>query len=88
MERVTIEYAREHLDELIARAVKGEDVQIADPKHGDVQLLAIAKQQRRAFAPLRADRIPGQLTGKMKVPKRLMEPMSEEELRDWYGDDT
>ncbi len=39
------------------------------------------------FVPLAEKRIPGQLKGKMQVPARLMEPMTEEELRDWYGDD-
>ncbi len=87
MERVTLDYAREHLDELIERAAKGEDVQIADPKHGNLQLLPVSRQPRKAFVPLQADRTPGLLTGKMKVPERLLEPMSEDELRDWYGDD-
>ncbi len=39
------------------------------------------------FVPLATKRVPGQLKGKMQVPARLMESMSEEELRDWYGDD-
>jgi hypothetical protein len=39
------------------------------------------------FVPLAKDRVPGRLKGKMKVPTRLMEPMTEEELKDWYGGD-
>jgi len=39
------------------------------------------------FVPVAKDRVPGRLKGKMKVPERLMEPMTEEELRDWYGAD-
>ena len=39
------------------------------------------------FVPLKEPRKLGHLKGKMQVPERLMEPMSEEELKDWYGDD-
>jgi hypothetical protein len=39
------------------------------------------------FLPLAKKRTPGQLKGKMQVPARLMELISEDELRDWYGDD-
>jgi hypothetical protein len=39
------------------------------------------------FRPLTKDPVPGRLKGKVKVPERLMEPMSAQELRDWYGDD-
>ena len=39
------------------------------------------------FVPLAKDRTPGRLKGKMRVPARLMEPMTDEELKDWYGDD-
>jgi hypothetical protein len=39
------------------------------------------------FVPLAKDRVPGRFKGKMQVPARLMEPMTDEELRDWYGDD-
>ena len=39
------------------------------------------------FVPLKEPRKLGQLAGKMQVPARLMEPMTDDELRDWYGDD-
>jgi hypothetical protein len=39
------------------------------------------------FVPLEGKRQLGHLRGKLKVPERLMEPMDEQELRDWYGDD-
>ena len=39
------------------------------------------------FAPLAKDRTPGRLKDKVQVPARLMEPMTDEELKDWYGDD-
>ena len=95
MEDVTIAHAKEHLEELIARAARGEEVHIADPKLGKVRLSPVREPDLFAaratdfmepFVPLAENRRPGHLKGKMKVPARLMEPMSEEELRDWYGD--
>ena len=96
MEDVSLSHAKEHLEELIERARRCEDMRIVDPACGRVR--QVAEQQPDLFAarvtdtmppfvPLAENRKPGQLKGKMQVPARLMEPMSEEELRDWYGDD-
>lgn len=97
MEDISIAHAREHLDELIARAQGGEVVVISDPKLGDVRIVPQPRQPdllaRRVtdtmppFVPLKEKRRLGHLEGKMTVPARLMEPMTEDELRDWYGDD-
>ena len=96
MEDVTLSHAKEHLEDLIARAAQGEDVRISDPRLGTVRLAPVtpisAHSERvtdtmAPFVPLAHKRKLGLLTGKMVVPARLMEPMSEEELRDWYGDD-
>jgi prevent-host-death family protein len=116
MDTVSLKDAKEHLEELLDRAARGEDVRIADARHGTVRLLPVgapavaasssATATQRPFVPLAEDRVPGRLTdalepfvpvegqrplgrlkGRMQIPARLMEPMSEEELRDWYGDD-
>lgn len=101
MEDVDLRYAKEHLEELIERAARGEDVRISGSRLGPVRLQPVRQSTDRPpdvlaarvtdtmepFVPLAQDRVPGSLTGKMKVPARLMEPMSEAELRDWYGDD-
>lgn len=96
MENVTLAHAKEHLEELMSRAAHGEDVLISDPKLGTVRLAPVSPTAPRAkrvtdtmdpFVPLAQDRVAGRLEGKMQVPARLMEPMSEEDLRDWYGDD-
>lgn len=82
MDRYDLEYAREHLAELIERASKGEEVTIRDPAHGDVRFKLVpagADERRRPRL--------GLLEGKMKVPERLFEPLSEEELKDWYGEE-
>jgi antitoxin (DNA-binding transcriptional repressor) of toxin-antitoxin stability system len=98
MEQVTLAEAKEHLDDLLQRAARGEDVRIADPKFGTVKLQPVINvpdvtaprvtDTMPPFVPLKKKRVPGRLAGVMQVPARLMEPMSAEELRDWYGDDS
>jgi antitoxin (DNA-binding transcriptional repressor) of toxin-antitoxin stability system len=96
MEDVSLAHAKDHLEELIRRAAKGEDIRISDTELGTVRLTPIripdvlaprVTDTMEPFVALGRDRVPGRLKGKMKVPARLMEPMTEEELRDWYGDD-
>ena len=97
MEDVDLRHAKEHLEELVERAARGEDVRITDPKLGTVRLTAVrcepdvlaprVTDTMEPFVPLAKNRELGRLEGKMQVPARLMEPMSEAELRDWYGDD-
>jgi antitoxin (DNA-binding transcriptional repressor) of toxin-antitoxin stability system len=83
MEDVSIAHAKEHLEDLVARAARGEDVSIVDPKVGKVKLTSAGNGASHPRKPRRL----GLLEGKMKVPARLMEPMSREELADWYGSD-
>ena len=90
MEDVSIAEAKEQLEDLVQRAARGEEVRITDPKLGSLRLVRVEQGYtmiREPFVPLAQDRVLGQLAGKMTVPARLMEPMSEDELRDWYGDD-
>ncbi len=81
MEDVSVAHAKEHLEELVARAARGEEVSIVDPKVGKVKLMLAPNGAIRQRKPRRL----GLLEGKMKVPDRLLEPMTEEELADWYG---
>ena len=39
MDTLTISEAKEQLEELIARAARGEDVRISDPQHGTARLI-------------------------------------------------
>ncbi len=95
MDTVTLSEAKEHLENLIARARRGEVITIDDglgPVRLTASRVAGGVEERVTdtmpkFVPLAKPRVPGQLKGKMQVPERLMEPMTEEELRDWYGDD-
>ena len=98
MEDVDLRYAKEHLDELIARAARGEDVRISDPAIGTVRLMRVPKvpdlltpritDTMEPFVPLKKPRVPGRLKGKLPpLPDDFFDPMSEEELKLWYGDD-
>jgi antitoxin (DNA-binding transcriptional repressor) of toxin-antitoxin stability system len=81
MEDVSIAHAKEHLEELVARAARGEDVGIVDPKVGKVKLTRAGNGAARPRKPRRL----GLLEGKMQVPARLLEPMTQDELTNWYG---
>ncbi len=98
MEEIDLRQAKEHLEDLIERARRGEDVRISDAEGKSVRLMPVegsspdltaprVTDTMPPFVPLKEPRVLGHLKGKMKVPARLLEPMSEEELKDWYGDD-
>jgi prevent-host-death family protein len=73
MDDVTIADAKEHLEDLLARAARGEDVSITDPVRGTFRLQQIKPARRQAP-------ILGQWAGKPTVPARLFEPLTEDEL--------
>ncbi len=89
MESVSLTHAKEHLEELVERAARGEDICITDAKLGTVRLTPVGALDILAprvadamepFVPLAKDRVPGRLKGKMRVPERLFEPLTDEEL--------
>jgi prevent-host-death family protein len=97
MDDVNLAEAKDHLEELMARAAHGEDVRITDPKHGTVVKLQVVRREpdlcapcvtdtMEPFVPLKEDRVRGLWKGLM-VPENLFDPMTEQELKDWYGDD-
>jgi antitoxin (DNA-binding transcriptional repressor) of toxin-antitoxin stability system len=86
MDTIPLAEAKEQLEDLIARAARGEDVRIADPVHGTARL--VVEAAAAAVTPL-ARRVPGRWKDRLPpVPDGFFDPMSEEELKDWYGDDT
>ena len=82
MDTVDIKYATEHLAELIERAAKGEDVLITE--NGEVKAKisgAVAHMQKRP------KRNPVRWKGLLGIPDEvLLAPMTEEELKEWYGE--
>ena len=85
MEDVTLADAKEHLEELVARAARGEEVRIVDARVGTVRLTSDRAMTMSVTEP---DRRPGRWKGRLHIPDdELLAPMSEDELRRWYGED-
>jgi antitoxin (DNA-binding transcriptional repressor) of toxin-antitoxin stability system len=78
MDDVDLRYAKEHLEELVARAARGEDVRIVDPNIGAVRLTPDAASEGDARKPSRP--VLGQWKGVLTVPERLFDPLSEDDL--------
>lgn len=73
--QVSIHAAKTNLSKLIEAAEAGEEVVIARGKKPVVRLVPIGKKPFTL----------GILDGKLGEGPDFMEPMSEEELRDWEG---
>jgi prevent-host-death family protein len=76
MDPVTIAEAKEHLEELIERAARGEEVCVTDPSLGTVKLVHVTPASQA-----KPKRVAGQWKDGFEVPARLFEPLSEDELR-------
>ena len=68
MEDISLAHAKDHLEELIERAAKGEDIRISDARLGTVRLAPVGTPDLLAprvtdtmepFVPLAKDRVPG-----------------------------
>lgn len=81
MEDISLTFAKAHLEDLMARAARGETVRIVDPVHGAVRVVPDTPSRR-------PKRVIGQWTGKYAVPSRLLEPMSDAELRWLSGEES
>jgi antitoxin (DNA-binding transcriptional repressor) of toxin-antitoxin stability system len=80
MDDVSLPYAKENLEDLVARAARGEEVYISDPRHGTVRLApATLPSQGAVRYP---ERFIGQWQGRMSdIPdERLFAPLTDEEL--------
>ena len=110
MSDATLAHAKEHLEELVARTARGEEVRIVDPAIGSVRLtpdVATAGDSTPAskqtpqwdltaarvtdtmpkFVPLSNPRVLDHLKGVIPPPPEgFFDPLTEEELKDWYGE--
>jgi antitoxin (DNA-binding transcriptional repressor) of toxin-antitoxin stability system len=84
MDTIPTTRAERELPDLIHRASAGETIVIEAPSGERVRLEPLPRSPERGTKD-RSERTPGRLKGKLTVPARLMEPMSEEELAEWYG---
>ena len=78
MATVPIEEAKEQLENLFARAGSGEDVVIANGTDARMRLVPVHKAERRG-----ADAFKGQFT----VPDTFFDPLPEDELARWCGEE-
>ena len=85
MARITVHEAKTNLSELIRRAEAGEEIVIS---RGDKPVAVLKGYDKEDIARRRKAGM-GCLAGKMPlIPDEvLFEPMSEEELAAWYGED-
>lgn len=84
MEDVDLRHAKEHLEELLERAARGEDVRISDPRLGIIRLTAVAGVVEKGAS---AKRLPGRWKDRIpEPPSDFFDPMPDVELKDWYGD--
>lgn len=79
MDVIPLEKAGRDLPDLIHRASGGETIVIESPSGERVRLLAVPTVDE--------DRVPGLLKGVISTPARLFEPLTDDELRLWYGED-
>jgi prevent-host-death family protein len=84
MDTIPLSEAKEHLEDLIARAARGEDVRISDPVHGTARIVV----EPTAAPALHPKRVPGRWKGRIHIPEdRLLEPLSDAELS-WLSGET
>jgi antitoxin (DNA-binding transcriptional repressor) of toxin-antitoxin stability system len=88
MEDVDLRHAKEHLEDLIARAARGEEVRIVDPKYGAVRLSAAGHRESDA-PPLYPQRVPGLMKGKVHIADvDLLAPLTDDELKWLSGEES
>lgn len=85
MEQIALADAKEHLEDLIARAVKGDDIVIADATLGTVRLSPVAGPIESVQAK-HPRRVAGRLRGIYEVPEGLFDPLPDDELARWSGE--
>lgn len=81
MDKYDIKYASEHLDELTERAKRGEEVSIGVPGQGMFRIQHVGASDA-PDTPRRP--VPGQWKGRLTIPERLFEPLSDIEL-EWLS---
>ena len=75
-EIVNMHEAKTSLSRLVERALAGEEVVIARNGEPLVKLVPIPKERK--------PRVPGKMRGQIWIAPDCFDPMSEEELDEWY----
>ena len=78
MKTVTIHKAKTTLSQLIAEVQAGEEIVIARGNEPVARIVPFAKPGKRKF---------GAMKGKIKIGPEFFEPLPEEELKAWEGEE-
>lgn len=78
MTTFTVHEAKTHLSKLIAKVLAGEEVIIARGKEPAVKMVPVE--------PVKPERKPGRLKGKISVPDSFFDPLPDDELALWNGE--
>ena len=81
MDTIPTSRAERELAELIHKAATGETIVLEAPSGERVRLQPLPRSAG-------GERVPGLLKDKFDIPARLFEPMTEEELKLWSGEET
>ncbi len=97
MDDIPLSFAKDHLEDLIARARRGEivtindgrgPVQLTSPHHGDVKAARITDTMPK-FVHLTEPRKFGLFKGEIPLPPDdFFDALDEKELKHWYGEET
>lgn len=77
---VNIHQAKTHLSKLVAQAEGGEEIIIARDGKPAAKLGPIDP-------PSKPKRMPGRLKGMFNVPDNFFDPLTDEELKVWHGEE-
>lgn len=84
MTQISLAEALKDMPQLLARARAGEEIVVVDGDRPVVRILPADSMPGNERVPS-GSRLPGALKGRLTVPARLLEPMSEAELAEWEG---
>jgi antitoxin (DNA-binding transcriptional repressor) of toxin-antitoxin stability system len=80
MHKATMFEAKTNLSKLVARALKGEEIQITTGRERKPLVRLVPVE------PVRASRRLGFMKGKIEIGPEFFEPLPEDELRLWNGE--
>ena len=82
MDTVTLADAKEHLEELLERAARGEQVAIETQDHRKFELRPVTEPKRQIIFGAWKDKM-------AEIPReRLLAPLTEDELRELSGEES
>jgi antitoxin (DNA-binding transcriptional repressor) of toxin-antitoxin stability system len=80
MHKATMFEAKTNLSKLVARALKGEEIQITTGRERKPLVRLVPVE------PVRANRRLGFMKGKIEIGPEFFEPLPDDELRLWNGE--